>query len=146
MVPLSVEQFLLVAIFSEGHDGMPWLRAQSCAPRPTKKLGGEKKLTNFRKIYPTLKKRCHFYCHQGGILPADSFPFCASLRRRFATKTGFLIPEKEHEKISNHIFISFYKCVISQLFPCGNHYFSKIEKEKPQHINTYSLWILLMHR
>lgn len=33
--------------------------------------------------------------HQGGILPADSFPFCASFSRQFATKTGFFIPEGE---------------------------------------------------
>lgn len=31
--------------------------------------------------------------HQGGILPADNFPLCASLNRRFATKTGFFTPE-----------------------------------------------------
>ena len=32
--------------------------------------------------------------HQGGILPADNFPFCASLSRRLATKTGFFIPSR----------------------------------------------------
>lgn len=40
--------------------------------------------------------------HQGGILPADSFPFCASLSRQFATKTGFLIPEGEIN-LSSHV-------------------------------------------
>lgn len=39
----SVQQNSLVAIFSEGHGGIPWLTAQSCAPRPTKKLTKQKK-------------------------------------------------------------------------------------------------------
>lgn len=82
----------LVAIFSEGHGGIPWLTAQSCAPRPTKKLTKENKLTSGYGHVNTPSINNH-YNHQGGILPADSFPFCASLRRRFATKTGFLIPE-----------------------------------------------------
>lgn len=65
MVPLSVEQFLLVAIFSEGHDGMPWLRAQSCAPRPTKKLGGEKKINKFSKNLSNTKEKVSFLLSPG---------------------------------------------------------------------------------
>lgn len=33
--------------------------------------------------------------HQGGILPADSFPFWVSLNNLLATSTGFLIPDRK---------------------------------------------------
>lgn len=88
----------LVAIFSEGHGGIPWLTAHSCAPRPTKKLIIREK-NIYRHIHECGRIKTtlinNLYNHQGGILPAESFPLCASLSRRFATKTGFLIPEGE---------------------------------------------------
>lgn len=34
------------------------------------------------------------YNYQGGILPAESFPFCPSNSNLFAAKTGFFIPKK----------------------------------------------------
>lgn len=75
--------------------------AQSCAPLPTKKLTDtknkqQKKNIN-KKKYNSVNKTLidNHDNHQGGILPADSFPFCASFSRRFATKTGFLIPEEK---------------------------------------------------
>lgn len=83
-----------MAIFSEGHGGIPWLMAQSCAPCPTKKLKMKNKHINKKNKATAIRTKMDKHDnHQGGILPADSFPFCASLRRRFATKTGFLIPE-----------------------------------------------------
>lgn len=89
----SAQQNSLVAIFSDGHGGIPWLTAQSCAPRPTKKLP-KKKNDIHKSRYGHINRELlnNYYNHQGGILPADSFPLCASLSRRFATKTGFLIP------------------------------------------------------
>lgn len=89
-----VQQYSLVAIFSERHGGIPWLTAQSCAPCPTKKLQEDSKINKKETVtFPSLIMSLD--SHQGGILPAESFPFCASVRRQFATKTGFFIPDKK---------------------------------------------------
>lgn len=121
-----IQQYSLVAIFSEGHGGIPCPTAQSCAPRPTKKLQKDSTI-NKREVLTFRSLIMRLDSHQGGILPAESFPFCASVKRQLATKTGFFIPEK---KKTNEVFH------LSRALQCNEF----IELHALQtHLNPFSL-------